>query len=444
MSSPSFAIELRSQGCFAAALLTTRIVTFLMAISTTVAASWGSVTAIAPLALTTQTLQVFLMLGISAFIGVEVRVAQASADGNLRYAFAFAQVALKAALALSVFVVLCAIPVGALLGQSLTSKDLNESFVDCMLIGCIGIPFQYLSLVCLYFFEASKRPSIGTMVTVFGFFINVVLLALILPHASTQAETASYAFACLTVARIFQCLLALVLFFRDVRRTQYQRSENPLVSIRGALVELVSIGFPLTAADAITTLSVASILWIATNFGETFVTSYAIGTSYLSLLMLCGAAISTTGVINLTSALARVACVEEIRNIAFATGALFITLLSAAAVSQLIFPGYWGLLYHANGEIFKLASLFQRYALIIFILEVPALVILGYLRARGDLVVPPSYKAGAYFLIGIPVTLIVARFLKVQELAPFGLLISALVTLSLLSVRARRDCKQLI
>jgi multidrug resistance protein, MATE family len=399
---------------FAYAMVATRIFAFAQGMLIMLLLGRHSPAGMASMSLALAIGQVLIVLGFSALIGTETEVARRHGAKDRAGIGQFMLSAYAYALLVGTLMAVLAVLACLILGQASWAhtggyvETMNTTLPAILVIGLGLLPYC-LYLTSSFYLEATGKPKLNTALSICGLVAGVGSALVLIPDYPGLGLSPGIGAAwALTMARTLQGMLALAIVLLDIGPMLAGAARKFSTAFRDHARALLAIGLPMSLADSTTTVAVSSMTFLVGSLGAAALNTYQISSHFLALLMLIGTGITTGITIRVTHAIGAGDAGAE--RLATCGGGLLLVLLDVTVLCLLAaFPRLWPSLYTIPADTATFVSFNQIWALLVFALECPLILMIGIGRAKGMTVRLPTIKAACFAGIALPLACGVVR-----------------------------------
>lgn len=439
--------EARAAARFSAPMVGTRIFAFGQSMVVVAILGRHSLVDMAGMSLAAAVGQVLIMLGFGGLIGTQTEIARrygAKDHSGVLTVLASSYVfALMFGIALGcggflVFKGVAALPWASVGGY----RETVAIALPAMKVLAIGMPAYCIYLASSYYLEATRQPKYDTLLSVGGLVVAAITASVLIPDSLGLGLRPGLGAAwTLTTLRILQAVAAVCIVIAKTSGSLLEGFARLKQAFWPHTRALLRIGIPFALADCLTTAAVSSMTFLVGALGVSALNVYQMSTHFLALLMLAGTGVTTAITVRVTNAIGAGDIEDEERA---ASGGLLLLIILDSLVLLLFlgFPGGWSLIYSADPLVAGYVTSNQAWALLVFMLECPLVLMIGIGRAKGLTVRLPTIKAICFAVIALPVTYALLTLLK--EPRPFlllGLVPTVFVALAVISAQFMRSTR---
>lgn len=391
------------------AMVATRIFAFTQAMVVMVILGRYSGTEMAGMSMATAVSQVLIVLGFSMMIGAETEIAKRHGAGNNGGAVQFLMSSYLFAFIVGLLMVVLALSAGHLIvALKLSEKDGYGEAIDVTLsaikVIAIGFPAFCLYLTSSYYFEATCQPKIETMLAVLGLVVAVGCALILIPDRLGLGISPGFGAAwSLTAMRIVQATVSVSVVTWKTGKEMKRQAGQLFRCFWMDAKDLLSIGIPMSLADCTTTVAVSLMTFMVGSLGSSALNVYQMSSHFLAVMMLIGSGLVSGVTIRVTNAIGAKDIDKE--NLSLSGGLLLLIFVDAIILSiYLLFPASWASIYKTTSELTAFVAWNQIWALLVFLIECPLMLLIGIGRAKGLTGKLPTIKAMCFVFISLPIT----------------------------------------
>ena len=344
---------------------------------------------------------ILLVLGIGLLVGTIVLTAQADGAGKTEECGLIWSTSLRIGAVLGAvtgLVLLWGEPILLLLGQG---PELARGGGRALVMFAAGMPAMLMYIATTFFLEGIGRPKAGMLVALSANLLNAALnWVLIYGHLGAPELGAAGAALATSITRwvMLAALVGYVLTMAEGTRYGVRAVASSRLSV---VRKVFRIGAPLSVAIGLETACFSTVAIFAGRLGEVPLAGYQVALNVVTFAFMLAIGLSTATSVRVANAVGR----ADRQGMAMAgwtgVGLVACIMLAAGAVIRLLDAEIAGL-YSTELAVLEVAIPALTVAALIVVVDGTQAVLMGALRATGDVLLPTLSYAFAFWLVAVP------------------------------------------
>lgn len=413
----------------AAPVTLSRLGMMLIIIADTAMTGWASGTELAYYALGTSVQMVLMLIGIGMMTGTVVLTSQALGAGAEREAGLVWRVAIVHGAAIGLLAVLLSLPGAAFFEATGQQPDLARGGGQVMLYMAAGLPPLLVYVASTLFLEALNRPVVGFAIVALANLINVALNALfIFGLAGLPAMGADGAALATSIVRLLLAAMVVGYILLRIDNARYN-VRGPWTGAMTVGRKLRSLGYPLGLAQGLESSAFAALTLFAGLLGVAAVAAFQATMQSIAFLFMAAIGTGTATAVHVGNAVGR----NDQPAVATSgwAGMLVITVFMACGgIVMASVPEAFAAVFVREEAVRAAAIPILLMAAVTLIPDGIQGVLMGALRATGDVWVPSCLHLCSFLLVMIPAAWL---FTFTWGFGPTGLMMGTLLGVVLAS-----------